>query len=232
MDINCNHDAAGLLILASASPRRRELMQRLCRPFVSEVSDASEVVPPGISAADTAEYLSGIKASEIFRRHREEDLVVIGSDTIVLLDGVIFGKPEDAADAKRMLHALSGRTHEVRTGVTILWRKTKNGLGREGSVQFTSSTGVTFHELEDAEIDAYIAGGEPMDKAGAYGAQGTFARFVDSFEGEYFNVIGLPVAALYKQLKSWELLWEQWRNIQRSGPLYWSAQTFRLSDRL
>ena len=205
MNANCNHNTAGLLILASASPRRRELMQRLRRPFVSEVSNASEAVPPELTAADTAEYLSGVKAEEIFRRHTEEDLVVIGADASVLLDGVIFGKPADAADAKRMLKSLSGRTHEVRTGVTILWRKPKKGIVREGSVHFTSSTGVTFYELEEEEIDAYIASGEPMDKAGAYGIQEEGALLVKGIEGDYYTVMGFPIGEIYRRLKENEL---------------------------
>ena len=204
MDLINDDKASGLLILASASPRRRELMQRLQRPFVSEVWDAPEAVPPEISPADTAEYLSGIKAAGIFQRHKEEDLIVIGSDTIVLLDGVIFGKPKDAADAKRMLRALSGRTHEVRTGVTIFWRKPA-GDAREGCIHFTSSTGVTFYELDDTEIDAYVESGEPMDKAGAYGIQEEGALLVKGIEGDYYTVMGFPIGEIYRRLKEYEL---------------------------
>jgi len=194
-----------LLILASASPRRRELMQRLLRPFVTEVSDAAETVPSEIAAADTAEYLSGIKAKEVFRKHPDEEIVVIGSDTIVLLDGVIFGKPKDAEDAGRMLRALSGRTHEVRTGVTILWRKYHDGTPEEGKLQFTSSTGVSFYELEDSEIDAYIATGEPMDKAGAYGIQEEGALLVEKINGDYYTVMGFPIAEVNRRLRQYEL---------------------------
>ncbi len=204
MGVNNDEKASGLLILASASPRRRELMQRLQRPFVSEVWDAPEEVPSEISPGDTAEYLSGIKAAGIFQRHTEEDLIVIGSDTIVLLDGVIFGKPKDAADAKRMLRALSGRTHEVRTGVTILWRKRTGGI-REGCIHFTSSTGVTFYELDDSEIDAYVGSGEPMDKAGAYGIQEEGALLVKGIEGDYYTVMGFPIGEIYRRLKEYEL---------------------------
>ena len=204
MDLINDDKASGLLILASASPRRRELMQRLQRPFVSEVWDAPEAVPPEISPADTAEYLSGIKAAGIFQRHTEEDLIVIGSDTIVLLDGVIFGKPKDAADAKRMLRALSGRTHEVRTGVTIFWRKPA-GDAREGCIHFTSSTGVTFYELDDTEIDAYVESGEPMDKAGAYGIQEEGALLVKGIEGDYYTVMGFPIGEIYRRMKKYEL---------------------------
>lgn len=194
-----------LLILASASPRRRELMQRLLRPFVTEVSDAAETVPPEIAPADTAEYLSGIKAKEIFGKHPDEEVVVIGSDTIVLLDGVIFGKPKDTEDARRMLRALSGRTHEVRTGVTILWRKYHDGKPEEGSLHFTSSTGVSFYELEDSEIDAYIATGEPMDKAGAYGIQEEGALLVEKINGDYYTVMGFPIAEVNRRLRKYEL---------------------------
>jgi septum formation protein len=194
-----------LLILASASPRRRELMQRLLRPFVAEVSDAVETVPSEIAPADTAEYLSGIKAEEVFRKHPDEEVVVIGSDTIVLLDGVIFGKPKDAGDAKRMLRALSGRTHEVRTGVTILWRKNIDSHPTEGSLHFTSSTGVSFYELDDDEIDAYVATGEPMDKAGAYGIQEEGALLVEKINGDYYTVMGFPIAEVNRRLRQYEL---------------------------
>ncbi len=204
MDLLNDDKASGLLILASASPRRRELMQRLQRPFLSEVWDAPESVPPEISPGDTAEYLSGIKAAGIFQRHTEEDLIVIGSDTIVLLDGVIFGKPKDAEDAKRMLRALSGRTHEVRTGVTILWRKPAGDV-REGCIHFTSSTGVSFYELDDTEIDAYVESGEPMDKAGAYGIQEEGALLVKGIEGDYYTVMGFPIGEIYRRLKEYEL---------------------------
>lgn len=205
MTETANQQAGRLLILASASPRRRELMQKLLRPFISEVSRAKEYVPAEISAGDTAEYLSGIKAEEIFRHHTEEELVVIGSDTIVLSDGVIYGKPKDEADAKRMLESLSGKTHEVRTGVTILWRKKNGSAPEEGRLSFTSVTEVTFYKLSEAEIDAYVATGEPMDKAGAYGIQDEGALLVKSINGDYYTVVGFPIGEVNRRLKEHEL---------------------------
>ena len=189
------------LILASASPRRRELMDKLGKPFISETSEAKETVPADILPEDTAEYLSGLKAAEVFSRHPGENVTVIGSDTIVLMDGVIYGKPKDEDDAYRMLRALSGRTHEVRTGVTILWRGQ-----REGSIRFTSVTKVIFYELTDEEIRKYIAGGEPMDKAGAYGIQGQGALLVKEIQGDYYTVMGFPIGEIYRRMKEHALL--------------------------
>ena len=193
---------APLLILASASPRRRELMERLARPYRSEVSQAEERVPEGITAGETAEYLSRLKAEDIFRRHGEDNVAVIGSDTVVIHNGHIFGKPADEEDAFRMLKELSGDVHEVRTGVTILWRKQGPEGPLTGSESFTSVTRVRFYELSDEEIRAYIATGEPMDKAGAYGIQEEGALLVESIEGDYYTVMGFPIALIYRRLKA------------------------------
>ena len=202
MDENLKGRSGQLVVLASASPRRRELMQRLGRPFVSETSPAKEIVPPEISTAETAEYLSGLKAHEIFARHDEQDLLVIGSDTIVVCDGKIFGKPADEEDAFRMLRTLSGRTHEVLTGVTLLWRRPGGG---EGRLSFTSGTKVIFYDLSDKEIRDYIATGEPMDKAGAYGIQDEGALLIRGIEGDYYTVMGFPIGEINRRLKEYEL---------------------------
>ena len=186
------------LILASASPRRRELLQKMSVPFRVEVSDAEEHVPEGISAEETAEYLSGLKADAVFQKHLSEAVIVIGSDTVVVLDGIIFGKPADQEDAFRMLKKLSGNTHVVYTGVTIL---SSDGNGSTKKQSFTSATKVRFYELSDEDIRAYIESGEPMDKAGAYGIQGQGVFFVEKIDGDYNTVVGFPLAEIARRLR-------------------------------
>lgn len=184
------------LILASASPRRRELLEKLGVPFEVIVSDCDESLPEGIPAENAAELLAVRKAAAVAKMH--PDAVVIGADTTVLLDDEILGKPKDPADCKRMLSALSGRMHKVVTGVAIFWD------GRSAS--FSDETQVQFYPLSDAEIDAYAATGEPYDKAGAYGIQGRGALLAAGIHGDYYNVVGLPVARLARQLRSFGLL--------------------------
>lgn len=187
------------LILASASPRRRELMEKLGVPFEIEVSSAEEVIPPDLPVSRTAEYLSGLKAGDVFQKHSGESVTVIGSDTVVILEGEIFGKPRDREDAYRMLKRLSGRTHIVSTGVTIL----SGTPGKGGAVtkSFTSEAKVTFYELTEEEIREYLTKGEYADKAGAYGIQGLGALFVEKVEGDYYTVVGFPLAAAARLLK-------------------------------
>lgn len=181
------------LILASNSPRRRELMQKLSRPFYVDPAAGEERLPEHIATADAAEYLAMQKAREVYELHQKEELItVVGSDTVVLLDGEIFGKPKDEADAKRMLRALSGRTHEVRTGVCV--------MDRSGCKSFTSVSEVSFYELSDEDIDYYVSTGEPMDKAGAYGIQDEGALLISSIKGDYYTIMGLPVAELNRKL--------------------------------
>ena len=182
------------IILASASPRRRQLLELAGIPFTVEVSNAEETVPEGLPVADTAAYLSGLKAGAVYEKHRGEGAVVIGSDTVVTVDGEIFGKPSDEADAFRMLRALSGRTHEVITGVTV--------RTEEKTVSFSNAAQVTFYELSDGEIRDYIATGEPFGKAGAYAIQGKGALLVKGIRGDVYTVIGLPVAELWRVLKN------------------------------
>ena len=189
------------LLLASQSPRRRELLQLLCRPFEVEPSGAEENAPAGMAPEELAAYLSRIKAEDVFRRHAGEALSVIGSDTIVAMDGSVFGKPKDEADAFRMLEALSGRTHAVCTGVTVCSR---DEAGREKTAAFTSRTEVCFYPLSKSEIEDYVRSGEPMDKAGAYGIQGKGSLLVKEIHGDYFTVVGLPIAELYRCLESVE----------------------------
>jgi len=181
------------LILASKSPRRRELMEKLQVPFSCEPSGVEEVIPEEISVEKTAEYLSMIKAADIYRKHAGQGRTVIGSDTVVVLDGVIFGKPKDRNDAFRMLRELSGKTHSVYTGVTV--------CSDEGTESFTEKTDVEFYDLTDEEINSYLDTGEPFDKAGAYGIQGYGALLVKKIDGDYYTVMGFPIAGIYRCLK-------------------------------
>lgn len=168
-------------------------MQKFAAKFSCEPAVGEEIIPAGTPVTDTARVLSAQKAKEVYDRHRGEDVTVIGSDTIVVCDGKIYGKPKDEEDAKRMLRELSGKTHQVLTGVTI--------LSGDFEESFTSATDVTFFPLSDAQIDAYVATGEPMDKAGAYGIQGRASLFVEGIRGDYFTVMGLPLCRLGQMLR-------------------------------
>ena len=180
------------LILASASPRRRELLSALGLSFEVRPAKGEEHPEPGLSGGETAKRLSRAKCLEI-AADADENAVVIAADTVVCLDDEILGKPADEQDAKRMLRALSGRDHRVFTGVTV---------ARGGRVLSDfEETAVHFRPLSEREIEAYIATGEPMDKAGAYGIQGRASLFVRAIEGDYFNVVGLPLCKLGQMLK-------------------------------
>ena len=180
------------IILASASPRRRELLEGLGLQLTICPAKGEEHPVPGLSGGETAKRLSRAKCLEI-AADADGDDVVIAADTVVCLDDEILGKPADEADAERMLRALSGRDHRVFTGVTV---------ARGGRVLSDyEETAVHFRPLTEREIAAYIATGEPMDKAGAYGIQGRAALFVEGIEGDYFNVMGLPLCKLGKMLK-------------------------------
>ena len=180
------------LILASASPRRRELLERIGLCFSVEAAEAEENLIPGLSAGNQVMRLSRIKADAVAYRHPEEP-VILSADTVVVLDGAILGKPSDEEDARKMLRALSGRTHHVLTGVTV-----KKGRYQETRCEVTE---VRFESLSEQEISAYIATGEPMDKAGAYGIQGKGAVLVKRIEGSYDNVVGLPLTVVYEMLR-------------------------------
>ena len=153
-----------------------------------------EQAHPELSPAELVMELSRCKAAEVAGRYAGAEDTVIGADTVVVLDGEVLGKPKDADDAKRMLRALSGRAHTVFTGMTVM----RNGR----TLQHAERTEVHFRPLTDGEIDRYVATGEPMDKAGAYGAQGKGAMFVRRIEGDFFNVMGLPVLLLSDMLRS------------------------------
>ena len=179
------------IILASGSPRRRELLEMLGLKFEIRPARGGEHPPEGAGPEETVLALAGAKAEEIAEHSAEND-VIIAADTIVWLDGKLLGKPHDEADAARMLRALSGREHEVWTGVALI-----SGAER---VSGAEQTYVKFRDLTDGEIAAYIATGEPMDKAGAYGAQGYASLFVEGIRGDFFNVMGLPLCRLGKML--------------------------------
>lgn len=178
------------VILASQSPRRKELLGLFHIPFSIRVSDADETMNPDAPAAEQVALVSQRKAEAISRNPED---VVIAADTIVVCDGQILGKPKDTADASRMLHLLSGRDHQVMTGMTVL-----RGNQR---ISCTEITDIHFRQLSDREIDAYIRSGEPMDKAGSYGIQGGAALFADRMVGDYYNVMGLPVCRLGQLLR-------------------------------
>ena len=178
------------IILASQSPRRRELMGLLRLPFTVRVADIDETMDPGKAPFDEVARVSRLKA-EATPRQAED--TVIAADTIVVCQDQVLGKPKDEADAYRMLRLLSGRDHQVMTGLTVL-------QGNK-TVTCTEVADIHFRELSDKEIYDYIATGEPMDKAGAYGIQGGAALFAQRLEGDYYNVMGLPVCRLYLILK-------------------------------
>lgn len=182
-----------MLVLASHSPRRRELLARAGIPFVVRPTGVPEVLLEGETPVEHVLRLARAKAEAAPCSPGE---VVLGADTAVVLDGVVFGKPQDARDAVRMLRALSGRTHEVVTGICL------RSLQRvSGGVE---STLVRFVPLSEEDIASYVASGEPMDKAGAYAIQGLASKFIDRIEGCYFNVVGLPVALVWKRLKEFQ----------------------------
>lgn len=178
------------LILASQSPRRKELLGLLGLPFEIRVSNADETMAPDRDIAEQVALVSRRKAEAT---PREENAVVIAADTIVVCDEKRLGKPKDRADAIKMLRLLSGRTHQVMTGMTVLWQ--------DQVYSCTEVTEVTFRPLTDREITRYVDSGDCMDKAGSYGIQGGGALFVQGIRGDYYNVMGLPVCRLVQVLR-------------------------------
>lgn len=177
-------------ILASASPRRQELLSFAVKDFEICPADIDEALPCDIKAEDAAEFLAVKKASYVAGTHEFD--AVIGCDTVVICDGEILGKPCNINDARRMLRILSGKTHKVITGVCICFKNRR--------VSFSECTEVEFYELSDAEIEAYVNTGDPMDKAGSYGIQTEGCLLVKGIKGDFFNVVGLPVARLKREL--------------------------------
>ena len=180
-----------MLVLASASPRRQELLRSAGISFEVQPAHIPEDPLPGEAAKECAERLARDKALAVARQ-RPHDFV-LGADTVVVVDGQLLGKPTDAADAARMLRLLSGREHQVITGVCLV-------VGGEPSVA-SETTVVTVSEITDKDIADYVASGEPMDKAGAYAIQGLASRWIPRIEGDYSNVVGLPVALVLRMLR-------------------------------
>ena len=184
------------LILASGSPRRKELLSKLQIPFEVIVSECDETLPADTPAAEAAALLAVRKAAAVAELH--PDAVVIGADTTVILGDSILGKPQDQQECRLMLTALSGCVHKVITGVAVFW---------EGhSFSFSEETPVQFYPLTADEIERYAESREPYDKAGAYGIQGLGALLVRGIHGDYFNVVGLPVTRLHRELERLNIL--------------------------
>ncbi|MFR4972321.1 MAG: Maf family protein [Butyricicoccus pullicaecorum] len=183
------------LILASQSPRRQELLGLITLDFSVCPADIDEGLRPGADLVEEVARLAAGKARAVAATRRP----LAASDTLVVLDGQALGKPADEQDACRMLRLLSGRTHEVMTGLAL-------SVPSQGMLTDTVVTRVRFADLSDEEITSYVASGEPMDKAGAYGIQGTGARFIQGIEGDYYSVMGLPVRRLYERMRQTKLV--------------------------
>jgi septum formation protein len=219
-----------MLVLASSSPRRQELLRNAGIDFTVQAAHIRETPLPGELARDCAKRLALDKAIAVWRK-RPRDLI-LGADTIVVVDGAMLGKPRDAADATRMLRRLSGGVHQVITGVCLIGPMTgearalidkRSRLKRKtaspeppaniSKVKISSkTTRVTMVEISDEEIQAYVATGEPMDKAGAYAIQGMASRWIPRIEGDYSNVVGLPVALVYGMLQ-----WFKTGRVRKAG---------------
>ena len=180
------------IILASASPRRKELLSQIGVTFEIIKAEKEEHITSSIPT-EVVKELSMQKAKEVAAKC--DGSIIIGADTIVAMEGQILRKPKDRADAMRMLRLLQGKKHQVITGVTVL-------LGSTKTLSFAEVTDVSLYPMTDAQIERYIATGEPMDKAGAYGIQGRFAAYVRGIEGDYNNVVGLPIGRLYQEVLS------------------------------
>jgi len=178
-----------MLILASSSPRRHQLLQLAGLAFTAEAADLDESIQAGESPAKYVQRLALEKAQAVWERHKarqSEGLVVLGADTTVVCDGAVLGKPVDRADARRMLEMLAGRTHQVLTGIAV--------VSRQGLFSEVEITQVFFDLISEEEMSYYLSSSEPLDKAGAYGIQGYAARWIPRIEGCFFNVMGLPLA--------------------------------------
>ena len=192
------------IILGSASPRRRELLAQIGADFEVRVSNKEEIYHSNVPE-EIVKELALMKAENVAEELAEENpagavksTVVIGADTIVVLDGKILGKPADEADAVRMLSSLQGRRHDVYTGVAVL---DYDENGEKHVYNYPVGTAVYVNEMTEEEIRAYVETKDPLDKAGAYGIQGRFAAHIDRIEGDYYNVVGLPVSRVYRTLR-------------------------------
>ncbi|MBM6755272.1 septum formation protein Maf [Collinsella tanakaei] len=189
------------MILASQSPRRIELMREAGYDFRVIPADIDETPRDGEGPIELVGRLARAKALAVANQHGEAGELVVAADTIVAHDDEVLGKPRDAADARRMLRELSGRTHQVATGVCLAIA----GEDAARAVSFVDVTDVTFYPLADAKIDAYVASGEPLDKAGAYGIQGVGGRMlVKKIDGDFYTVVGLPIARVARAIEELE----------------------------
>lgn len=187
------------VVLASASPRRKELLQRAGIAFEVIPATGEEIIT-GENPREVVMELAFKKAKEVAGKLAAKDggeLLILGADTVVTYDGVVLGKPRDEADAVRMLSVLSGSTHSVFTGVALIYQ----ARGTERVLNFYQETRVTMYPMSPGEIQAYVRSGEPMDKAGAYGIQGRGTVFIEKIAGDYNNVVGLPMARVYQEMK-------------------------------
>ena len=180
------------LILASGSPRRKEILEQVGMTFKVIPSQVEETITKEIPAEIVME-LSRQKAMDVYQQLGDESVIVLGADTVVAYDGKILGKPKDKQEAREMLAMLSGEKHFVYTGVTLVTNKEEK--------TFYEETMVEFYPLSEGEIEAYIASGESMDKAGAYGIQGKASAFINGICGDYYNVVGLPIASVMRNLQ-------------------------------
>lgn len=187
------------VILASASPRRRELLEKIGISFETRISTQEERYVSTIPS-DIVKELALQKAHNVACEMKDdlENVIILGADTVVVFDGKILGKPKDEEDAYDMLSNLQGKMHQVFTGTAILSYDEKGNLTIE---QQAVETKVFVHKMDEREIRSYIQTGEPKDKAGGYGIQGRFAAYIDKIEGDYYNVVGLPVSYIYQQMK-------------------------------
>jgi septum formation protein len=190
------------IILASASPRRRDLLNTITTDFERIVSNVDETIPEGITPYKAVAMLSSKKAEDVAdgvlkAKIKGTGTIIIGADTVVAAENRILGKPRDQEEAVSMLRMLQNNTHQVYTGVSIIIKTPIDDFRKT----FTECTNVTVAQLTPEEINEYVATGEPMDKAGAYAIQGLFAKYITGIQGDYSNVVGLPVARLYRELK-------------------------------
>lgn len=187
----------GKIILASGSPRRREILSQIGVEFEVEISNKEEEYDSTIPE-DIVKELAMKKAQDIAESHERKDLTVIGADTVVVYEGKILGKPTDKEDAFRMIDMLQGQCHQVYTGVAVLIYEKD---GKEQIISHAEETKVFVDPMDEQDIKQYVDTGEPMDKAGGYGIQGRFAAYIGRIEGDYYNVVGLPAAYISRQLK-------------------------------
>lgn len=181
------------IILASKSPRRKQIMEMLNIPFEIIVADIDEKINHNNDLVKEIENISFLKALKVFNDHK--DAIVIGADTIVIVNNEVLGKPKDEEDAKRMLKLLENNKHHVITGVTI--------LSNNQSETFSNISEVYFNSIDDKEIEEYIKTGEPMDKAGAYAIQGLGAKFIKKIDGDFYSIMGLPLSDINIRLKKY-----------------------------